>query len=60
MQRNRFLESDGSVHVLKFGRHAGKGVNEVAEEDRKYLEWMLNEIDSLPDDVREVIEEAVS
>ena len=35
-------KEDADAYTLTFGRNAGKTLKEVYEEDRKYIEWILN------------------
>lgn len=45
---------------LQFGRaHRGEDINDIAADDPGYLTWMLNEVDSLTEDDREVIRAAL-
>ncbi|MEA3330890.1 MAG: exonuclease domain-containing protein [Campylobacterota bacterium] len=40
------------LQKLEFGKHSGKYIEEVAMNDRGYLEWMLGNIMDLDDDLR--------
>lgn len=40
------------LQKLEFGKHAGKYIEEVAMNDRGYLEWMLGNIMDLDEDLR--------
>ena len=50
------------VEKFRFGKYKGKTLQEVAFQDRGYLEWMLNKMENLDDDLRysinKVLEEA--
>lgn len=66
MERNRFLEEDvnavGEVrYIFKFGKYKGEFVDDVISEftGRKYVEWMLSEIDNITDDVSDILKEAI-
>ncbi len=37
---------------LKFGKHKGKTLHEIAAADNGYLSWMLNNMDTLDEDMR--------
>lgn len=37
---------------LQFGKHKGKTLYEVAADDRNYLEWMLDKMENLDEDMR--------
>lgn len=37
---------------LKFGKHKGKTLHEIASSDSGYLTWMLNNMETLDDDLR--------
>jgi DNA polymerase-3 subunit epsilon/exodeoxyribonuclease X len=37
---------------LKFGKYKGKTLTEIAEADKGYLTWMLNNMDTLDEDMR--------
>lgn len=38
------------MHTINFGKHAGKKIEDVAHEDRGYLEWLYNQKKQNPDD----------
>ncbi len=40
------------VKTFRFGKHKGKSLQEVAQEDAGYLRWMLSSMDNLDDDMR--------
>jgi len=40
------------IETFKFGKHKGKTLKEVAQDDKKYLEWMLKSMDNLDEDLR--------
>ena len=40
------------VKTFRFGKHKGKTLQEVAQEDAGYLRWMLSSMDNLDDDLR--------
>jgi DNA polymerase-3 subunit epsilon/exodeoxyribonuclease X len=40
------------VKTFRFGKHKGKSLEEVAQEDPGYLRWMLSSMDNLDDDMR--------
>ena len=40
------------VKTFRFGKHKGKSLQEVAQEDAGYLRWMLSSMDNLDDDLR--------
>jgi len=44
------------VKTFRFGKHKGKTLQEVAQEDAGYLRWMLKSMDTLDDDMRYSIE----
>ena len=48
------LLSDKKVLLqkLNFGKHKGKYIEEIVQNDRSYLEWMLNSLEDLDDDLR--------
>ncbi|MGZ8548958.1 MAG: exonuclease domain-containing protein [Sulfuricurvum sp.] len=37
---------------LKFGKHKGKTLNEIAHEDKKYLSWMVANMENLDEDMK--------
>lgn len=37
----------GVITPIDFGRYKGKTLLEIASEDKKYLEWLLEEIDNI-------------
>ena len=37
---------------LKFGKHKGKTLNEIANEDKKYLSWMVANMENLDEDMK--------
>lgn len=43
------------IEEFSFGKHKGKKVADVARDDAKYLEWMLNSMDGLDEDLRYTI-----
>jgi hypothetical protein len=65
MEKNRFLEEEvnkytGEARVLfSFGKYKGEYLDDVITEfiGRKYVEWMLEEIEDLPSEVMEVLEQ---
>lgn len=45
---------------LQFGRaHRGEDINDIAADDPSYLHWMLNSVEDLTEDDREVIRAAL-
>ena len=40
------------VEKFRFGKYKGKTLKEVAMQDRGYLEWMLNKMENLDEDLR--------
>lgn len=45
---------------LQFGnKHRGSDVNDIAADDPNYLHWMLDNVDDLSEDDREVIRAAL-
>ena len=40
------------VKTFRFGKHKGKSLQEVAQEDAGYLRWMLSSMENLDDDMR--------
>jgi len=40
------------IEYFKFGKHKGKSLKEVAQDDSKYLRWMLKSMDNLDEDLR--------
>ncbi len=45
---------------LQFGKaHHGEDINDIAADDPGYLHWMLNNVDDLTEDDREVIRVAL-
>jgi len=40
------------IKTFRFGKHKGKTLEEVAQEDAGYLRWMLTSMDNLDDDLR--------
>ena len=61
---NRFFEEDtnkmGEVrYIFKFGKHKGDFLEDVITEftGRKYVEWMVEEMENMPEDVKDMIEE---
>ena len=40
------------VKTFRFGKHKGKTLQEVAQEDTGYLRWMLSSMENLDDDMR--------
>jgi DNA polymerase-3 subunit epsilon/exodeoxyribonuclease X len=40
------------VKTFRFGKHKGKTLEEVAQEDAGYLRWMLKSMENLDDDMR--------
>ena len=40
------------VKTFRFGKHKGKTLQEVAQEDAGYLRWMLSAMENLDDDMR--------
>jgi len=40
------------IKTFRFGKHKGKTLQEVAQEDAGYLRWMLSSMDNLDDDLR--------
>lgn len=46
--------------ALKFGKHKGKTLPEIADADKGYLTWMLGNMDGLDDDMRYSIERVLA
>ena len=40
------------LEKLQFGKYSGKYIEEICTNDRGYLEWMLNSISDLDEDLR--------
>jgi len=40
------------IKTFRFGKHKGKTLEEVAQQDAGYLRWMLTSMDNLDDDLR--------
>jgi DNA polymerase-3 subunit epsilon/exodeoxyribonuclease X len=40
------------IKTFRFGKHKGKSLQEVAQEDAGYLRWMLGNMENLDDDMR--------
>jgi len=40
------------IKTFRFGKHKGKTLQEVAQEDAGYLRWMLSSMENLDDDMR--------
>ncbi len=47
------------IEKFRFGKHKGKTVREVAQEDAGYLRWMLSSMENLDDDMRYTINHAL-
>ncbi len=43
------------IEVFAFGKYKGERVEDVANNDRSYLEWMLNKMDGLDEDMRHTL-----
>jgi hypothetical protein len=48
-----WLDDDGAFRI---GKHCGELVEDVARSDENYLWWILNEVESIEEDERSVIE----
>lgn len=48
------------VKIFKFGKHKGKVIEEVIKYDRGYLEWMLNKMTDLDEDLKYTLEELLT
>jgi hypothetical protein len=46
--------------VLRFGRHRGRSIGQVAQSDPSYLEWCVREMQRLDDTTRVAIESVLS
>lgn len=44
------------TRAIRFGKHKGKTVTEIAAEDSRYLKWMLESMENLDEDLRYTIE----
>jgi len=40
------------LEKMNFGKHKGKYIEEIAQNDRAYLEWMLNTLSDIDDDLQ--------
>jgi len=47
------------IEKFRFGKHKGKSIREVAQEDSGYLRWMLSSMENLDDDMRYTINNAL-
>ena len=47
------------LQKLEFGKHAGKYIEEVAMNDRGYLEWMLGNIMDLDEDLKYTLDKVL-
>ncbi len=45
---------------MRFGKHKGKTLFEIAAEDRNYLQWMVEKMENLDDDLRYSINRVLS
>lgn len=48
------------IQKFEFGKYSGKYIEEIAMNDRAYLEWMLNNISDLDEDLRYSVEYYIS
>jgi len=48
------------IEKFRFGKYKDKTIKEVALQDRGYLEWMLNKMENLDDDLRYSINKVLS
>lgn len=53
---NRFVGVNADGGFIRFGKHRDVSLTDVVADSPDYLEWMLDNIDDLPNDVREYIE----
>ena len=60
MKANRFLSEVEGKLILLFGKYTGKDLNFAAADDPSYLQYLLDEYQSLPDDVVDAIELALA
>ena len=67
MEANRFLEEEVNKHtgearvIFKFGKYKGEFLDDVITEftGRKYVEWMMENIEDLPSEVKLTLEEHI-
>ena len=55
-QLMRLTTEQALIHKLPFGKYGGKYIEEIARRDPGYLEWMLNSLSDLDEDLRYSIE----
>ncbi|NDD84281.1 hypothetical protein EBZ38_08430 [bacterium] len=54
-----FLKQTPSGMVVNLGKHEGKELLRVAQEDPKYLLWVIQKFENLPEMTKLVIEQAL-
>lgn len=47
------------ISTFRFGKHKGKNVRDVAQQDRGYLEWMLGNMTDLDEDMRYTLQQVL-
>ncbi len=52
----RLTTEQALIHKLTFGKYAGKYIEDIARRDPRYLEWMLNSLSDLDEDLRYSVE----
>lgn len=53
---SNWLDENG---FFLFGKHSDEEVNDVAQEDSPYLHWILDNVDDIDEEDREVIKSAL-
>lgn len=53
-----YLKTDGTDAVLNFGKHSGKALTQILDEDPSYLKWMLEQ--DFPEGLSEIVEELLN
>jgi len=48
------------IPTFKFGKYRSQSIQEVAQKDRGYLEWMLNNMENLDEDLRYTLQKVLN
>ena len=54
------IKIDEGVYIVAFGRHRGKDVNTIEQEDPRYIDWLLSPNGVEDDEARETLREFIS
>ena len=60
LDNNGRVKIDDGVYIIAFGRHRGKDLKTIENEDPRYVDWLLSPKGVEDNDAREILKEFIS